>query len=356
MQNLAAFLYLKIVSPALINRTLIGYNDQRTSGCLIPFPVSTFPLLKPMPISSIKAIKPDTSVRMVNGLPWPIRINNKNGGPAIDQDTILFQGAFDTVILGYRTVLGLVPPRSTFDSFLNAIKDSKRLPNPAKLDPQAQLYEFGLKNLKPYAFVTHVPLPQALASIPPNLKDKWPQGVVTGSYFKSQGLAGGKNSLLGGLGLIPLLETSSKNLVDVVTTVDFIKKEGDDGPYFANEFSYWTPEAEDKEAIAHLAACKKFIEQWTNENPNSADFPLPADQLVVDISTQALLIGNAEFEEAAFKVLSVQARAVFPPEDLQALDVQGIVASLVHSSDLMALSPAEVADNALSTIEVKPID
>jgi hypothetical protein len=309
-----------------------------------------------MPISSTKPGKLDTSVRMINGGHWPVRINNKNGGPALDENTMFFQGAFDTVILGYRTVLGLLPPQSTFDSFINAIKDPEKLPNPGRLSPQEMLYEFAAKRLKPYCFVTHVPLPQSLASISPQLKDKWPVGVVTGSYFASIGLAGGKNSILGELGLVPLLETSGKNLVDVVTTVDFIKKEGNNRSYFVNEFTYWQPEAEDKEATAHLAACKKFVEKWVVENPEATDFPLPPDQLMVDISPTALLTKNAEFEQAAFKVLAVQAHAVFQPDELPTLDIPSIVHSLVASPDVMALPAAQAEDNAIQTLDVKAID
>jgi hypothetical protein len=56
------------------------------------------------------------------------------------------------------------------------------------------------------------------------------------------------------------------------------------------------------------------------------------------------------------QILTVQARAVFPPDEQATLNVAEVVETLMLSGSMSMLSPAKVADNALSTIEVKPID
>lgn len=310
-----------------------------------------------MPISGTKELQADTSIRFVNGLPWPIRVNNAGagGGFALDSDRILVRGSLDTVILGYRPLLGVLPPRSTYDSFVDALK-SPELPAPGRLSPMEMMLEFGRKHLAPHVFVTHVPLPSALQAIPDGLKDYWPQGVVTGSFFRSIGLAGGDQSLLGPMGLIPLLETSGKNLVDVITTVGFDKKESPNKSYHINRFDFWSPTAEDKEAFEHLKACRKFIEQWTKEHPQATDFPLPPDVLMVDLPAAEILQPGQIYADLATQILTVQAQAVFPPADQNELNIEAIVETLMLSGSMSALPPAAAADLAVSTIEVKPID
>jgi hypothetical protein len=310
-----------------------------------------------MPISGVKDLKVDTSIRFINGSPWPIRVNNAGagGGFALDSDRILIRGSLDTVILGWRPLLGVLPPRSTYDSFIDAIK-SPELPNPAKLSPTEMLLEYARKHLAPHVFVTHVPLPSALQAIPEGLKSYWPQGVVTGSFFRSIGLTGGDSSLLGSMGLVPLLETSGKNLADVITTVGFDKKESPGKSYHINRFEFWEPKAEDTEAFAHVAACKKFISQWTKDNPEATDFPLPPDVLMVDCPADQILNPGQGYADLAIQILTVQARAVFPPDEQATLNVAEVVETLMLSGSMSMLSPAEVADNAMSTIEVKPID
>lgn len=310
-----------------------------------------------MPISGTKELKVDTSIRYINNTPWPIRVNNAGagGGFALDSDRILVRGSLDTVILGYRPLLGVLPPRSTFDSFIDAIK-SPELLNPAKLSPTEQLLEFARKNLAPHVFVTHCPLPSALASIPEGLKDYWPQGVVTGSFFRSIGLVGGDQSLLGPMGLIPLLETSGKNLVDVVTTVGFDKKESPGRSYHINRFEFWSPTEEDKDAAAHVKACRKFVEGWVKENPEATDFPLPPDVLMVDLPADQIAQPGQAYADLAKMILTVQAQAVFSPDDQKELQIEEVVETLMISGSMTALSPAASVDLAVSTIEVKPID
>ena len=314
-----------------------------------------------MPISGTKELKTDTSIRFVNGSPWPIRVNNAGagGGFALDSDRILVRGSLDTVILGYRPLLGVLPPRSTYDSFVDALK-SPELPAPGRLSPMEMMLEFGRKHLAPHVFVTHVPLPSALQAIPDGLKDYWPQGVVTGSFFRSIGLAGGDQSLLGPMGLIPLLETSGKNLVDVIVTVGFDKKESPNKSYHINRFDFWSPTAEDKEAFEHIKACRKFVDTWVKDNTVDGvapeNFPLPPDVLMVDLPASEILQPGQIYADLATQILTVQAQAVFPPADQKELSIEGVVETLMLSGSLSALAPAAAADLAVSTIEVKPID
>jgi hypothetical protein len=310
-----------------------------------------------MPISGTKKLEVDTSIRFVNGSPWPIRVNNAGagGGFALDSDRILVKGSLDTVILGYRPLLGVLPPRSTYDSFIDALK-SPELPAPGRLSPMEMMIEFGRKHLAPHVFITHVPLPSALDAIPDNFKDYWPKGVVTGSFVRSIGLTGGSQSLLGSMGLIPLLETSGKNLVDVVTSIGFEKKESPGKSYHINTFEAWTPTAEDTEAFAHIKACRKFIEGWVKDNPEATDFPLPSDTLMVDLPASEILNPGQVYADLAVSILTVQAQAVFPPAEQADLNIPQVVETLMLTGSLSALAPAAAADLAVSTIEVKPID
>jgi hypothetical protein len=308
-----------------------------------------------MPISSTKTRAVDTSIRFIDGLPWPMRVNNKEGAFGVDKDRMVIRGSLDTVVIGYRSLLGVLPPQSTLDSFINAIK-SEELPNPARLSPTEQLMEFGRRYLEPFVFLTHVPLPSSLAAIPEGMKQYWPVGVVTGSFVKSIGLTGGKSSLLGNFGLMPLLETSGKNPADVITTIGFEKKEGPNRSYFVNTFEPWEPTAEDKEAFEHIKACKKFIDTWVKANPDAVDFPLPPDQLMADLPISEIKQPGQAYADLAANILRVQAQAVFSPAEQQELQIESVVETLMLSGSLSALSPADSADLAVSTIEVKPID
>jgi hypothetical protein len=195
-----------------------------------------------------------------------------------------------------------------------------------------------------------------LDAIPNDLKDYWPKGVVTGSFVRSIGLTGGSQSLLGSMGLIPLLETSGKNLVDVVTSIGFEKKESPGKSYHINTFEAWTPTAEDTEAFAHVKACRKFIEQWTKANPEATDFPLPADTLMVDLPASEILNPGQVYADLAVSILKVQAQAVFPPAEQADLNIEQVVETLMLTGSLSALAPAAAADNLVTTLEVKPID
>lgn len=314
-----------------------------------------------MPISQLTARKPDTSIRLLNGAFLPMRINlaGGNGGFAVDKNTPLTQGVnFATVTLGYEIYLGFLPPASTLDALCNSIKDDDKLPNPYALTPAEMLVEFARKNLVPMAHWVHVPLPASLKAISPDRAHYWPQGVITESFIKggtSIGLVDGSSSFLGDFGLVPLLEMSAKNLVDVVTEISFEKVDKPKKSYYISHFDYWEPTSEDKEATEHIKACRKWLADWTKENPEATAFPVRSDMCVTKITEGDLKLKGDGYALEAMRLLQAQAIQVFTPEQVEALPFPDLVAEIL-TSDNLALAPAAAADLAVSTIEVKPID
>jgi hypothetical protein len=144
--------------------------------------------------------------------------------------------------------------------------------------------------------------------------------------------------------------------VDVITSIGFEKKESPGKSYHINTFECWTPTAEDKEASDHIKACRKFIEGWVKANPEATDFPLPADTLMVDLPASEILNPGQLYADLAVSILTVQAQAVFPPQEQADLNIEKVVETLMLTGSLSALAPAAAADNLVTTLEVKPID
>lgn len=311
-----------------------------------------------MPISKTTPQTADKSIRMIGGRPWPIRVNNQGsvGGFALDPQRILLKGSLDVVILGWRTALGLLPPRTTFGSFIDALKEMDK--EPLKLNPQKQLELFCAKNIVPYAWITYVPLPSALEQVPPELAFYWQPGVVTGSFFRSQGLMSTNQSLFGDMGLLPVLEAASKNVVDMITTIAFTPRTGANN-YFVNEFIPWEPAAEDTEATQLVSEAKGFLKKWMKDHPAETEFPFPADAMMLDLSAEALLAKGQAYRDAARQFVMFQAAAVFDEAELATIDVEKIVDICLSDNQMLAggeVSPqlAGVAVD-VTTIDIQAI-
>lgn len=311
-----------------------------------------------MPFSQVNPQTVDKSVRMISDRPWPIRVNNQGsvGGFALDPQRILLKGSLDVVILGWRTALGLLPPRTTFASFIDAIKELDK--EPLKLNPQKQLELFCSKNIVPYAWVTYVPLPSALQQVPADLAMYWQPGVVTGSFFRSQGLMSTNQSLFGDMGLLPVLEAASKNVVDMITTIVFTPRTGAN-TYFVNEFIPWEPAAEDTEATQLVTESRTFLKKWMKAHPTETEFPFPADAMMLDMSIEQLLEKGEAYRDGCRQFVMFQAAAVFDESELATIDVERIVDLCLSDNQMLAggeVSPRLTgAAVDVTTIDIQPI-
>jgi hypothetical protein len=308
-----------------------------------------------MPISQTKARKQENKVRFVNGLPWPVRVNNKLGAFARDEDTPIIGGSIQTVPLAIRYLVGVLPPRNNYDSFLASIKDEQDCPRPEKLTPQQQICRFADRYLEPFVLLHHVPLPKQLATLTGQQALLWPKKVVTASFFKSIGLRRDGNGLLGSFGVLPTLEAQGLNPVDVILTVGFEKVEKSNRSYFINTFESHIPDPkEDKEDCAFQKECRDFIDQWVKENPNETEFPMPGDQLMIDVEPSDIISPSEDYIAKATNILKAQASVVFEPDELATIQLEGIAYDVLAGRSLM---PAEAETEAIiQTVDVAPVE
>lgn len=308
-----------------------------------------------MPISSLKSSTPSEEVRLVGGLsnyqgtPWSVRINNQLGGFAIDKTTLLVSYPLDVVVLGHTPLVGLVPPRNTYDSLLEAIKSDK-CRQPQRLSPEEQLKLFIQQNLKPYALVHYVPVPRSLDAVSPDLKACWPKYVVTASYVRSFGLTQNQTGFYGPMGLVQKLETSGISFLDGIVTVGGEEHSSTDRRYFINDFSFRILDKDDPD-MGLLKKCRKFVEGYIKENPGATELPGIPDNWVIPVSISDILQRTDGFLAAAARIVEMQAR-VFDPIDYNVLapKIMSITESLL--SDDLLLTPGE----DIPTVDVDAIE
>jgi hypothetical protein len=245
-----------------------------------------------------------------------------------------------------RYLIGVLPPRNKYSTFLDAIKDEKECPRPDKLSPEQQVFRFADKYLKPRVLIHHVPLPKMIDSLSNDGQSLWPKKVVTASFVQSYGITQDSKGLLGSFGVIPRLEAQGLNLVDTVLVIDFEKMEN--GSYI-NTFDMYIPnEKEDKETFNFVKECNKFVVDWVKDHPNETEFPMPGDHLMIDCEPGDFLVPSEEYVKNATKILKIQAEAVFEPDELATMQLDGIAHDVINKR---SLRPDELATIQLDGIE-----
>jgi hypothetical protein len=306
-----------------------------------------------MPISGIKNKAATTDIRLIGGSFLQMRINNKDGVFGTNPETPLVAGSLSTVVLGYEAYLGFLPPYSTVESLCNILKDEDK--DISRKPPQEILRLYIQKALKPHCLLTHVPLPSSLSGLDNRQKLMWPVGVVTQTFVRSLGLADlGQDSLLGQQGWAQLLEAAGYEPVNVITDISFNLVEKTNRRYYINSFSFWEPGNDDKEAKQHIEACKKWLIQYTKDNPESQSFPIGSDKLMLPIPIHEIQDPGVAYRKAAQRAVEIQARALFSGSELSGLDIPALVDSAC-TNHLLTASEFIEPDEVIKTIDVKAI-
>jgi hypothetical protein len=226
-------------------------------------------------------------------------------------------------------------------------------PRPDKLTPQQQICRFAERYLEPFVLLHHVPLPKQLDNLAGQAALLWPKKVVTASFFKSIGLRRDGNGLLGSFGVIPTLEAQGLNLADVILTIGFEKVDKSNRSYFINTFESHIPDPkEDKADADFIKEAKTFIDQWVKENPGQGEFPMPGDQLMLDVDPGDIISPSTEYFEKATRILKAQVEAVFEPDDMAQLQLEGVAYDVLSGRSLL---PSAQAEQVIQTVDVTPV-